>query len=55
MVVDAPPEFDKRLCLEYPALPQAHKDDAVRGLSRLMQAHNLRSLIREVESFWVYG
>ena len=40
MVVDAPPEFEKRLYLAYPTLPQDRKDWAVRELSRLMQTHN---------------
>jgi hypothetical protein len=55
MAVETPPEFEKCLYLVYPALPQDLKDYAVRDLSRLMQAHNLRSLIREVEIFWVHG
>ena len=41
MVVDAPPEFEKRLYLAYPTLPQDRKDWAIRELSRLIQAHNL--------------
>jgi ABC-type branched-subunit amino acid transport system substrate-binding protein/cytochrome c553 len=41
MVVDAPPEFEKRLYLAYPTLPQDRKDWATRELSRLMQTHNL--------------
>jgi hypothetical protein len=42
MVVDAPPEFEKRLYLAYPTLPQDRKEWAIRELSRLMQAHNLQ-------------
>ena len=42
MLVDAPPAFEKRLYLAYPTLPQDRKDWAIRELSRLMQAHNLR-------------
>ena len=42
MAVDAPPAFEKRLYLAYPTLPQDRKNWAIRELSRLMQAHDLR-------------
>jgi ABC-type branched-subunit amino acid transport system substrate-binding protein len=42
LVVDAPRYFEKKLYLAYPTLPRDRKSWAVKELSVLMKAHNLR-------------
>ncbi len=42
IIVDSPHEFDDRLYLAYPTLPPDRKSWAIKELSKLMKAHDLR-------------